>query len=130
MASVPSDLKYTQTHEWVRIEGDVATIGITDHAQAELGDIVYVDLPEAGRMLQSEGQFGEIESVKAVSELYAPLSGEVIASNSDLTDRTEVVNEDPYGAGWLVKVRLTDTGELAALLDPADYERFAGQSGH
>ena len=106
MASIPTDLKYSKTHEWVRVEGDVATIGITDHAQAELGDITYLELPEAGRILQNDTQFGEVESVKAVSELFAPLSGEVIEANTGIADTTEVVNEDPYGNGWLIKVGL------------------------
>src|SRR6185369_330137 len=96
MANVPGDLKYSKTHEWVRVEGEVATIGITDHAQAELGDIVYLDLPEAGRILESESSFGEVESVKAVSELFSPVSGEVVESNTAIADTTEIVNEDPY----------------------------------
>src|ERR1041384_4380967 len=121
MATVPGDLKYSKTHEWARIEGEIATIGITDHAQAELGDIVYLDLPEAGRMLQSEAEFGEVESVKAVSELFSPVSGEVLAANTEIADTTEVVNEDPYGKGWLIKVRISDPSELSHLMDAADY---------
>ena len=130
MASVPGDLKYSKSHEWVRVEGDVATVGITDHAQAELGDIVYLELPEVGRMLQQEGQFGEVESVKAVSELYSPVSGEVVEANTAITDSTEVINEDPYGKGWMIKVRLSNPAELSSLLDPADYERHAEASEH
>jgi glycine cleavage system H protein len=130
MANVPADLKYSKTHEWVRVAGDVATVGITDHAQAELGDIVYLDLPEVGRMLSADDQFGEVESVKAVSELFSPVSGEVIEANSDITQTTEVVNEDPYGKGWLIKVRMNNTAELANLLDAADYEKFADEGGH
>ena len=130
MASVPSDLKYSKTHEWVRVEGDVATIGITDHAQAELGDITYLELPEPGRILQSDSQFGEVESVKAVSELFAPVSGEVIEANSGIVDTTEVVNEDPFGRGWLIKVRLSDPAELSQLMDAPDYEKFADEGGH
>lgn len=129
MANVPPDLKYSRSHEWVRLEGDVATIGITDHAQSELGDIVYLDLPETGRIVQHEGQFGEIESVKAVSELFSPVSGEVIETNTGISDTTEVVNQDPFGDGWLVKVRLSNTAELAYLLDAADYEKFANEGG-
>src|SRR5437868_6615433 len=125
MASVPSDLKYSNTHEWVRVEGDTATVGITDHAQAELGDVVYLDLPEPGRMLQSGEQFGEVESVKAVSELFTPVSGEVVEANTAIVDTTEVVNEDPYGNGWLIKVRLSNSSELSGLMNAADYERFA-----
>ncbi|MCW3099527.1 MAG: glycine cleavage system protein [Chthonomonadaceae bacterium] len=130
MASVPAGLKYSKSHEWVKLEGDVVVIGITDHAQAELGDITYLDLPEPGRMLQADGLFGEVESVKAVSELFSPVSGEVIEANTDISTATELVNEDPYGKGWLIKVRLSDTGELAALLDAVDYEKFADEGGH
>lgn len=130
MAKVPSDLKYTRSHEWVRVDGDIAIIGITDHAQAELGDIVYLDLPEPGRVLQSDAQFGEVESVKAVSELFSPVSGEVIETNTGIADTTEVVNADPYGEGWLIKVRIQDTAELAHLLDAADYTKFADEGGH
>ena len=130
MSNVPGNLKYTQTHEWARIEGDVATVGITDHAQAELGDVVYVDLPEAGRILAAEEQFSEIESVKAVSALYAPVSGEVIEVNSALADATEAVNEDPYGKGWIVKIRVSDPAQAAKLLDPADYAKFSEEGEH
>lgn len=130
MANVPGDLKYSKTHEWVKVDGDIATIGITDHAQAELGDITYLDLPEAGRMLQHEEQFGEVESVKAVSELFAPLSGEVVEANSAIAETTEVVNEDPFGKGWLIKVRLADPTELASLLDAAGYTKFAEEGAH
>jgi glycine cleavage system H protein len=130
MHSIPADLKYSKTHEWVRVEGDVATIGITDHAQAELGDITYLDLPQPGRVLEVDGQFGEVESVKAVSELFAPVSGEVVEANAGISETTEVVNEDPYGAGWLIKVRIANPGELAGLMGPADYEKFAEEGGH
>ena len=129
-SSIPNDLKYAQTHEWVRIEGDTATIGITDHAQSELGDIVYLDLPEPGRMLQKGEQFGEVESVKAVSEIYAPVSGEVVESNTGITDTTEVLNDDPYGKGWLIKMRLGNSAELSDLMEPADYEKFLSEGGH
>jgi len=130
MPEVLPNLKYSKTHEWVRIEGDTAVIGITDHAQAELGDITYLDLPEPGRILQHDEQFGEVESVKAVSELFAPVSGEVIETNSGIADTTEVVNEDPFGQGWLIKVRLADLSELSGLMDPADYQKFADEGGH
>lgn len=130
MASVPDGLKYSKTHEWVRVEGDVATVGITDHAQAELGDITYLDLPQAGTALTVDAQFGEVESVKAVSELFSPVSGEVIEANTGIADTTEVVNEDPFGAGWLIKVRIANPGELAALMDAPDYEKFAEAGGH
>jgi glycine cleavage system H protein len=130
MPEVHPDLKYSKTHEWVRQEGEHAVIGITDHAQSELGDITYLDLPEAGRVLQSDQQFGEVESVKAVSELFAPVSGEVVETNTVITDTTEVVNEDPFGKGWLIKVRLSDPSELANLMDAADYQKFADEGGH
>lgn len=129
-SSIPKDFKYSQTHEWVRVEGNTATIGITDHAQSELGDIVYLDLPEPGRMLQKGEQFGEVESVKAVSEIYTPISGEVVESNTGITDTTEVLNDDPYGKGWLIKVRLGKTAELSDLMEPADYEKFLAEGGH
>ncbi len=130
MATVPAELKYSKSHEWVRVEGNVATVGITDHAQAELGDIVYLDLPDAGRMVEADGQFGEVESVKAVSELFSPVSGEVIEANTGIASTTETVNEDPFGNGWLIKVRLTDLAELAALMTADDYEKFAESGGH
>ena len=126
----PENLKYTKDHEWVRVEGDIATIGITDHAQAELGDITYLDLPEPGKALALDSQFGEVESVKAVSELFSPISGEVLEANTGISDSTEVVNEDPYGKGWLIKVKIADTAELAGLMDPVDYEKFAEAGGH
>lgn len=130
MSTPPADRKYTRTHEWVKVDGDIATIGITDHAQSELGDIVYLSLPEAGRLLQREAQFGEVESVKAVSELFSPVSGEVTEANTAITDRTETVNEDPYGAGWLVRVRVRDASELANLLDAASYARETDGAAH
>jgi glycine cleavage system H protein len=127
MSNVPADLKYSQSHEWVRCDGDVATIGITDHAQAELGDVVYVELPETGRIVAAEAQLGEIESVKAVSPLFAPVSGEVVEANTALVDSTEVVNEDPYGKGWIVKVRMSEPAQIAKLLDPADYVKLCAE---
>lgn len=130
MANVPDDLNYTPTHEWVRVDGDVATIGISDHAQAELGDITYVDLPEQGRFLQADGQFGEIESVKAVSELFSPVSGEVTETNSEVADATELLNEDPYGRGWLIKVRLSEPSQLGSLLSASDYTKLLGEGVH
>ena len=130
MASVPTDLKYCKTHEWVRLEGDVAVIGITDHAQAELGDIVYLGFPVIGASVEADAQFGEVESVKAVSELYTPLSGEIVEVNSAIENATEAVNEDPYGKGWLIKLKLSKTEELATLMNAADYEKFADAGGH
>lgn len=123
LSNVPSDLKYTATHEWIRIEGDVVTIGITDHAQSELGDIVYVDLPEVGRVLQQDETFGTVESVKTVSDLYAPVPGEVVDVNGTLGADSEVVNGDPYGKGWMVKIKVADPASLEALLPASAYEQ-------
>jgi glycine cleavage system H protein len=118
---VPSDLLYTKSHEWVRIEGDTATVGITDYAQSELGDIVLVDLPEAGRVVGQDESFATIESVKSVSDIYAPLAGEVTATNDNLGAQSELVNSDPYGAGWLVKIRLSDPSQAGSLMTPDAY---------
>lgn len=120
----PNDLRYSKEHEWVRLEGDQATIGITDFAQDQLGEVVYVDLPSAGDEVVAGETFGEIESVKSVSELYAPLSGEVVQVNDALGDTPETVNEDPYGGGWLIVVKANDTAETDALLSADDYEAF------
>lgn len=121
----PSDLRYTKTHEWVRVDGDVATIGITDFAQSELGDIVYVELPEKGRFLQAEEQLGTVESVKTVSDLYAPVTGEVVEVNDGLSASSELVNSDPYGEAWMLKIKLAKPEETENLLDSAAYERTA-----
>ena len=118
----PTDLKYAKTHEWARIEGDTATIGITQHAQEELGDVALVLFPEVGRVLQRGEKFGEIESIKAVSDLYAPLSGEVIEVNETLTDTPEKVNDAPYGDGWMVKLKLTHPADADLLLSSTDYD--------
>jgi glycine cleavage system H protein len=118
----PDDLRYTKEHEWVRVDGDVGTIGITDYAQDMLGDVVYLDLPAAGATVAQSGKMGEIESVKAVSDLYAPVSGEIIEVNQDVVDSPELVNNEPYARGWMIKVRLGDPGELDALLSAEDYE--------
>ena len=120
--SVPEELQYTKSHEWVRTEGDTATIGITDHAQDELGDVVFVELPEEGDTFDSGDSFGTVESVKAVSDLYTPVGGEVVEVNEVLNDSPEKINEDPYGDGWIVKLRTS--GEAAELLSAADYEAF------
>ncbi len=122
MANTPSELKYTESHEWVRLDGDVATIGITDHAQSELGDVVYVDLPSVGRILTAGDAFGSVESVKTVSDLYSPVSGEVIAINEALGAQSELVNEDAFGRGFMLRVRVTDSSEVDRLLDAAGYE--------
>jgi glycine cleavage system H protein len=121
---VPASLKYSRTHEWVRVEGDLATIGITDHAQAELGDVVYVELPEPGRMVTAGDVFGTVESVKAVSDLYSPLTGEIIEANTALPDATEAVNQDPYGAGWMVRIRMANPSELDELLTADEYRKL------
>lgn len=119
--NIPQDLKYTRDHEWVRISGDEATIGITDFAQGELGDIVYVEVETVGETLDKEEVFGTVEAVKTVSDLFVPLSGEIIAFNEDLEDTPEVVNDDPYGEGWIVKIKLSNPAEAEALLSDEDY---------
>ena len=120
--SIPADLKYTKEHEWVRIEGDTATFGISDHAQEALGDIVFVELPEIGRTVDAGEAFAVVESVKAVSDVYAPVAGEVIEVNTDLEGAPEKVNEDCYGAGWIAKVKMS--GAMAELMDEATYATF------
>ena len=117
----PSDLKYTKDHEWIRVAGDTAEIGITDYAQQQLGDVVYVDLPEVGRAITAGESFGSIESVKAVSELFAPMSGEVIEVNAALRDHPEAVNQNPHST-WMLRVRLADPGAADGLLDSSQYE--------
>ncbi|HEV3477596.1 MAG TPA: glycine cleavage system protein GcvH [Rubrobacteraceae bacterium] len=119
--NVPEDLQYTRSHEWVRTEDDTATIGITDYAQEELGDIVYIELPEQGDTFDAGDSFGTVESVKAVSDLYTPVGGEVVEVNEALDDSPEKINEDPYGDGWIVKLRVSDEGEL---LSASDYEQL------
>jgi len=121
---VPTGLKYSNSHEWVSVNGDVVTVGITDHAQSELGDIVYLELPEPGRNLAKDENFGTVESVKAVSDLYSPVSGEVVETNTGITDSTETVNQDPYEGGWMVKIRLSNPSELEDLLDSSDYDKL------
>lgn len=121
----PTDLRYTKDHEWIRISGSTAEVGITDYAQQQLGDVVYVELPEAGRTVTAGEAFGTIESVKAVSELFAPMSGEIIEINADLASHPEKVNTDPHGA-WMVKVRLSDPSATSDLLDAAQYEQLLG----
>lgn len=122
MSDIPSDLKYVASHEWIRDEGDgVVTIGVTDHAQDLLGDVVFVELPDVGAETASGDDIGVVESVKAASDIYAPLSGEIVAVNEDLEDSPELVNSDPYGDGWFIKLRLSDTTELDELLDTDAY---------
>jgi glycine cleavage system H protein len=119
---VPTDLRYTKDHEWVRVDGEEATIGITAYAAEQLGDIVFVELPEAGRGLEQFAAFGVVESVKAVSDLFAPVSGEVVEANADLGAKPELVNSDPYDAGWMIRVTLADAAQLDALLDADAYD--------
>jgi glycine cleavage system H protein len=122
----PENFKYTKEHEWVHVEGDTGTIGITHHAQEELGDIVYVDLPKAGARLEQGKSLGSVESVKAVSDVYSPVSGEVLESNALLADSPEKLNEDPHGAAWLVKVKLGNPAEVENLMTAADYQTYIG----
>ena len=127
----PSDLHYTKQHEWIDVKGDSATIGITDFAQHELGDVVFVELPKVGAKIGAGKSLGTVESVKAVSEIYSPASGEVTEVNKSLGDSPETINKDPHGAAWLVKVKLSNPGEVAGLLDAAAYEKFlASQESH
>jgi len=123
----PSELKYTKEHEWVRLDGDVGTVGITDYAQDQLGDIVFVELPAAGKAVKQMEKFGEIESVKAVSELYSPVTGEVVEANAALAGQPELVNDDPYGEGWMLRIRLSDPGEIDKLLSAQEYDDFIAQ---
>ena len=122
----PQELKYTKDHEWIRIEGDIAVIGITAYAQGELGDIVYVDVDALGETLDAEETFGSVEAVKTVSDLFMPLGGEIIEFNEELEETSEAVNEDPYGKGWMVKVKISDSSEVDALLSAADYQKIIG----
>jgi glycine cleavage system H protein len=121
---VPADLRYTKDHEWVRVADDIAIVGITAFAADQLGDIVFVELPDVGRKLEQHATFGVVESVKAVSDLFAPVGGEVTEANPELAARPELVNEDPYQAGWMIKVRLADAGQVDSLLDAAAYDEL------
>ena len=129
MAMYPADLRYTREHEWARVEGNRARVGITHYAQDQLGDVVFVELPKVGTQVRHMQSFGVVESVKAVSDLFAPLSGEVVEVNQSLTERPEQVNQDPYGAGWLIVIAMADPKELATLMGAADYERFLETAG-
>jgi glycine cleavage system H protein len=132
MSSIPNNLKYLDSHEWARVESDgTVTVGISDHAQGALGDLVFVEVPEIGRALKKGGAAAVVESVKAASDVYSPVSGEVIANNSDALGATpELVNSDPYGQGWLFKVKPSNSGELASLLDAQAYEKVVEEAGH
>ncbi len=127
--AVPEDLSYTRSHEWVRREGDVAMVGITHYAQEQLGEVVYVELPEVGQQVEQGSELGTLESVKAVSEFYAPVTGEVVEVNEGLADEPDLVNQDPYGGGWLVKIRVGGVDE-SALMDAAAYEAFIAAESH
>ena len=122
----PENLRYTKEHEWVHVDGDIGTIGITFHAQKELGDIVYVDLPKPGTLIQQGKTIGSVESVKAVSDIYTPVSGEVVETNGLLAELPETLNKDPYNSGWLVKIKLSEPDEVGKLLTAAEYQAYVG----
>ena len=124
--NIPADLKFTKDHEWIKVDGDQATIGVTDYAQGELGDIVYVEIETEGETLEREDVFGTVEAVKTVSDLFMPVSGEVVSVNEALADSPDIVNNDPYGDGWMVKVKLSNAAELDDLLSPEDYKAEIG----
>ena len=126
MANVPEGLYYSKDHEWLKVEGETGAVGITDHAQHSLGDVVYVELPKAGETFEAHATFGSVESVKAVSELFLPVAGEVTEVNESLTDEPEKVNNDPYGDGWMLRVKLSNRGEVDSLLSAAEYEDYIG----
>ena len=124
--SLPNELKYTEDHEWVKVDGDIATIGITDHAQSELGDIIFIEFPEINDLIQKTEPFGTIEAVKTVADLFAPLSGKILEVNKTLEDSPELVNSDAYGEGWVVKVSVDNPNELKELLSSENYEKLIG----
>lgn len=128
--NIPNGLKYTKNHEWVRIEGNRVAVGITDYAQSQLGDVVFVELPAAGSDVVAGSGFAVVESVKAVSDIYAPVSGKVVEINETLTDAPETVNQDAYGDGWIAVIEMTDRGELNELVDDAGYEQLLAEGGH
>jgi glycine cleavage system H protein len=124
MANIPDDLHYSKDHEWVRVEGNVAVVGITDYAQDSLGDVVYCELPKVGDEFAANESFGSVESVKAVSEVFSPVSGEIVGINETLSDTPEKVNQEPYGEGWMIRVQMSNPGEIDSLLTAAEYEDF------
>ncbi|MEM9647971.1 MAG: glycine cleavage system protein GcvH [Bacteroidota bacterium] len=124
--NIPSELKYTKDHEWIKIDGDIATVGITDFAQGELGDIVYVEVETVDETLEKEEVFGTVEAVKTVSDLFLPLSGEIVEFNEALEDEPEKVNSDPYGDGWMIKIKISDASEVEGLMSDADYKALIG----
>lgn len=128
--SYPTDFRYTKEHEWIRVEGGVGTVGVTDFAQSELGDVVYVDLPKVGTKIEAGKPFGSVESVKAVSDLFAPVSGEVVEVNAALAGQSELVNKSPHDAGWMIKVKIADPHVVNSLLTSADYEKYISEKKH
>ena len=130
MANIPADLRYTKEHEWAKLEGDKARVGITAFAQEQLGDVVFVELPKSGAKVTAMKTFGVVESVKAVSDLFAPLSGEVVEANTELTKKPETVNSDPYGQGWMIVIKLSNPKEMDGLMSAADYEKLVAAAGH
>ena len=130
MANIPADLRYTKEHEWAKLEGDKARVGITAFAQEQLGDVVFVELPKVGTKVTAMKTFGVVESVKAVSDLFAPLSGEVVETNPELTKMPETVNSDPYGKGWMIVIKLANPKEMDGLMSAADYEKLVAAAGH
>jgi len=126
MSDIPSDLKYAKSHEWIRVSGDTATVGISDHAQGELTDVVFVELPEAGRKVKAGEACAVVESVKTASDIYSPVSGEIVALNQPVTDNPALVNTEPYAGGWFFKIKLSNLAELNALLSPEDYKKQIG----
>jgi glycine cleavage system H protein len=129
MSNIPENLRYSKDHEWVRVESDVATIGITDYAQNSLGDVVYVDMPRVGDSFEAHEAFGSVESVKAVSEIFTPLAGEITEVNDGLNDTPEAVNSDPYEAGWMIKIKMKKAGEADAMLSAEEYEEYLSTIG-
>jgi glycine cleavage system H protein len=130
MANIPADLRYTKEHEWAKLEGDKARVGITAFAQEQLGDVVFVELPKVGAKVTAMKTFGVVESVKAVSDLFAPLSGEVVEANTELTKKPETVNSDPYGQGWMIVIKLANPKEMDGLMSAADYDKLVAAAGH
>ena len=128
MSNIPENLRYSKDHEWVGVDGDIATIGITDYAQHSLGDVVYIDMPRAGDSFMAHEAFGSVESVKAVSEIFLPVAGEITEVNDGLNDTPEAVNNDPYGAGWMIKIKMDKPGEADALLSAVEYEEYIAAS--
>ena len=128
MSNIPENLRYSKDHEWVGVDGDIATVGITDYAQHALGDVVYIDLPRVGDKLPAHEAFGSVESVKAVSEIFMPISGEITEVNDGLNDTPEAVNNDPYEAGWMIKVQMDNSGEADAMLSAEEYEEYLAAS--